>query len=263
MVRKRLILVLLAPAFVAAILVGPLAEIGRADFTLTGTQQLTVNTNLGGVGGLYDQSQATVVPGGYLDTIWAYDDSTANVSGGTVHGGGTSNNSTLNVYSGLVNDDWWEWNNSTVNVSGGTVVALHPYDSSTANVSGGSVGIFMTNNTSIANVTGGSVTTYLAAYDSSTVNLSGGSINALYAYDASTVIFNATNFQLGQGLSLNGNQVLGTGILSGDWANGTAWTVDIMENDSGVNILVPEPATMGLLAVGLAALVARRRQASN
>ena len=68
------------------------------------------------------------------------------------------------------------------------------------------------------------------------------------------------SFRPGGGLALDGTRVLGTGILSGEWFDGTRWTVNIAENAPGASIIaVPEPTTLVLLVIGGLALIRRRR----
>jgi len=51
---------------------------------------------------------------------------------------------------------------------------------------------------------------------------------------------------------------LGTGTLSGEWLDGTPWTVNILSNYPTARILaIPEPATFLLL--GLGAVMLRRK----
>ena len=134
---------------------------------------------------------------------------------------------------------------SILDMTGGSVESLSSYDSSVVNLFGGTVGVAPGHS--------------LYAYDSSTANLFGGSVSAVYAYDTSTVAFVAQDFQFGEGLSLDGNRVLGTGVLSGEWFDGTAWTITIAQNDSTASIrATPEPATLSLLAVGVGAVYFKR-----
>jgi len=82
-------------------------------------------------------------------------------------------------------------------------------------------------------------------------------VNYLYAYGYSEVTFYGRNFDYGSGLTLDGNRVLGTGTLSGEWLDGTPWALNILGNSSTATILVPEPATLFLL--GLGAVMLRKR----
>ena len=96
--------------------------------------------------------------------------------------------------------------------------SLYSYGSSSVNVSGGEVN-------------------HLKSRDLSTVYISGGAISDLSAEDSSTVTFGARDFRFGDGLTLNGELVLGTGLLSGEWLDGTRWVVDIGLNDPTATIL--------------------------
>ena len=115
--------------------------------------------------------------------------------------------------------------------------------------------------TSVMDCSTGSMAYVLSANDSSTVNISGGKLGALNARETSTVTFIGEDFVLGERLSLEGQKLLGTGVLSGKWLDGTPWSVNISANADGATILlVPEPATLSLLALGGLALIRRRRR---
>jgi len=88
-------------------------------------------------------------------------------------------------------------------------------------------------------------------------------VNHLYAGGTSVITFHARDFRTHGGLWLDGDRVLGTGgALTGEWFDGTSWAVDIPDNQATATILViPEPATLLLLAMGGLALLRRRRVA--
>ena len=231
------------------ILSAPLSGVSRADqINLSGNQQMTMPSYPGKSMRFFltDQSQLFCVGGGGPEVgVFPYGNSILNMSGGIIDGINSSGNATVNMYGGN-NYDMYITGNSTANISGGFIEnLLGVYNTSTANISGG-------------------VIEFLTAQDTSIVNISGGFFEhdgSVSAYGG-TVIFYGKDFQLGQSLSLSGEQVLGTGTLSGEWADGTPWSVNIAGNAGGADIVlseIPEPATMGLLAVGLAALMARRR----
>jgi hypothetical protein len=200
-------------------LLGPLAQKGRGDFVLLNDEQLTVNS-YHYQGTLFDTSHVFIVPGGSVHTLGACNYSVVDISGGSILD--------LNAY-----------NFSAVEISGGNVNTLDTYNSSTASISGGSI-------------------TGLYPHDSSTVGISGGSITQLAAYDYSVVTLYGQNFCVGGGLAFDGERVLGTGILSGEWMDGTRWVVNILTNRLTATILaIPEPAT--LLLLGLGAVMVRKR----
>jgi len=88
------------------------------------------------------------------------------------------------------------------------------------------------------------------------VTVSGG----LETCHTSQVNFSARTFILGSGLTLDGQRILGTGILGGEWFDGTNWSVEIYQNDPNATILAtPEPATLCLLVLGGSALLRRRK----
>ena len=74
------------------------------------------------------------------------------------------------------------------------------------------------------------------------------------------MVFHATDFVLAGRLTLDGQKVLGTGELSGKWFDGTPWSIRISQHDATATILVPEPATIGLLAAGCVTLLRGRRE---
>jgi len=122
-------------------------------------------------------------------------------------------------------------------VSGGTVYSLYAYDSSVVDISGGNETWLSAYNSSTTNISGGSVSGCFSAYDSSTVNISGGYISNLYAKGSSLTIFYGQNFHGFLGLVLNGDHVLCEGVLSGEWMDGTLWSVNIQQNDPTATIL--------------------------
>jgi len=68
------------------------------------------------------------------------------------------------------------------------------------------------------------------------------------------------------GLTLDGDRVLGTGLLTGKWFDGTSWAIPIQKHDLGATIrVVPEPSTLVLLSIGAGGLLvfAWRRRSGN
>jgi hypothetical protein len=180
------------------------------------------------------------------------------ISGGDVTGLNALDFSTVDMSGGSVYS-LRAWNSSDMNVSGGSMTYIGAYNSSTANISGGSMAYFSASDSSTANISAESVNylqaynssvvdifsaymNYLEAYHSSTVNIFGGSMAYLSAYDSSTVILHGRNFRAANGLVLDGERVLGTGILGGEWFDGTWWAVNIAYNEPTATILTTESA---------------------
>jgi hypothetical protein len=306
-----------AAAVAALVVAAPLAREARGDFALWNDAQLTVNT-YHSYGIVYDESQAHLVSGGSVGSLYAHDRGSVDISGGplwNVYGLYARNSSSVRVMSagrvqllcayhsstveisgGLVSDLYardsssvqvmsgcseflYAYNSSTVDISGGAVLyfygydsssicmsrgeaySIETYDSSAAHISGGHNDLgLIANNSSTVDISGGYVSC-LTARHSSAVDISGGTIDYLWALGTSVVTFDAQDFRLGPGLWVDGDRVLGTGILSGEWFDGTPWAVNIFTNDPGATILaIPEPATLCLLAVGGLAVIRRRMQ---
>jgi len=193
----------------------------------------------GGFDNLYANDTSTVVTpyDGYVGYLYPYETSTVTVSGASV------------VY-------LHTYDTSTVAVSGASVRDLSAYGTSTVAVSGASVDYVDTYGTSSVDISGGRVD-YVYTNETSTVDISGGSFYVLGAQDSSTVTLHGYDFQPTDGLSLDGNKVVGTGVLTGKWSDGTQWSISISVHDVWANIYTPEPATLALLALGGLAVLRR------
>ncbi len=232
-------------------------SLAEADFVLWNDEQFTVNT-FHSQGVLYDNSNASIISGGHVGNLYAYNFSTLTIPGasppiGRVDNLYTYDSSTVVISWGIMDDlDIYDsstidisgvsmgslnaWDSSTVDISGGTMDDLDTYDSSTIDISGGSMGSLNAYNSSTVDISGGSMGS-LNAYNSSTVDISGGSMESLSAYYG-TVTFHVRDFRIGGGLSLiYGDRLMGMGILSGEWFDGTRWTVDI-EYIASTNIIL-------------------------
>jgi hypothetical protein len=192
------------------------------QFVLWDDEELTVNSSHS-MGTLFDRSRATIVSGGWMGFLYAHDSSSVDMSGGDIR----------NLYA---------YNFSDVDISGGSIGnSLYAYDSSTVDISGGSVDSYLcAHDSSTVDISGGSVDSYLYAYEYSVVNISGGFIANLKAGNSSAVTFYGRDFLASDGLVLDGNRVLGTGVLSGQWMDRTPWMV---------NIILNNPSTATILAI--------------
>jgi hypothetical protein len=208
-----------AHLFIVAVLalLGPLVQKGRGDFVLLNDEQFTVNS-YHRQGTLYDISRAFIVLGGRVDSLYAY------------------NYSTVGVSVGSISYDLSAYDFSTVDISGGSVSSLSAHGYSDVDISCGSTHYLYAYSSTTVDICGGYVE-WLYARDFSIVDISGGSVSYLSACDSSTVIFYGQNFLATDGLILDGQRVLGTGILGGKWFDGTRWAVNISTNDPTATIL--------------------------
>jgi hypothetical protein len=267
------------------LLVGLSAPAASAFF-LTGTQHLDVTTsNTNGI--LYDNSTADILAGGYIETAYVNDSALLSVrrpSGSAVgtakmynfgtthfHSGYTHyvyvyDSSTLLVSGGSLYHVYLN-QNSHGSIFGGSVSGLWTYDNSTLSVQGGSISNLFPRNNAIISIKGGTISS-ISALGNAAISLSGGSPNNIAAGGSSTFIFHASDFRVTGGLSLSQidliggvpqYRVVGTGVLTGTWADGSGFITNITTN-SGSIYAVPEPATVSLLAMGLAVVVAKRRR---
>ena len=290
--QKRRITMYVSLVVAVLILSGPLASEGRGDFTLWNDEQLTVNTVLpDSTGTLFDRGHVRIVSGGYVQTIYAYDQSTVTTSGGTVSNVLAYSTSTVDVSSGEI-PSLRARGASSVSISGGWVDRVYAYDTVKLDISGGLMDYVAANDTTGLNISGGSMDDVFAygttdmsdgavedfyaygtanmsggsviRFDSrsgSVVEISGGSIINFAAHNNSTTTFDVRDFRLGEGLTLDADRLLGEGRLSCEWFDGTRWTTNIVSNPSGATILIiPEPTTLILLATGALAVLRRRRR---
>ncbi len=212
----------------------------------------------------YDNSTANV-SNGSISFLYSYNTSTVNISGGNLVRPQSWNSSIMNISGGTISNYLDSHDTCTTNVSGGTIRYLRLYDTSTANISGGnvdtvqdfnsctleisggSVGELQSWNSSIMNISGGTISNHLYAAETSTVNISGGNINELRVVDSSNVILNGYEFVLGTGLSWDGDsrKILGHGVLTGKWYDGTSWSTIIHRyGETATIMLITKPSTV-------------------
>jgi hypothetical protein len=232
------------------------------DFTLSDQEHLDVFTSYTN-GTLLQSSNTEIFPGGRIDNLLTYDSSRVILSGGRISTLWTFGTSYATISDGFI-DDFGAAGNSTVFFSGGGIgQQFNAMQNSTVFFSDGSTSYLGTAGNSRIEISGGTIGGWdiwggLFADGASIVDISGGLIDYLHARQSSTTTLYGSNFQLSEGLSLIGNELFGTGILSGNWNNGNAWEINIYQHDSSASIfLVPEPAAVLLL--GLGGLLIRKR----
>ena len=246
----------------------------RGDFVLWNSEQMEIDT-LHTKGTLYDQSKVSITTGGRVVVLYAYDDSEVEVYDGgnggnrdvqTFYGYG---NSRMVVYDGSVAD---VISYGSISIEGGSIKHVDAYGgidvsggmltwdsyvlNSFANISGGSVYGLNAWDNSTVNVSGGVITSL--TIKNSIANISGGSIEHLSSSQFSDTTFIGSDFRLGDGLSLDGDQVVGAGRLSGEWYDGTRWITSLAVHSTATVTLTPEPATLLLLAFGSVLMLRRK-----
>jgi len=192
-------------------------------------------------------SSGQILDGEEWNNVHIYNDDTiVDMLGGLVDSIGTHDTSTVNITGGHVNT-LVALELSTSNISDGFVYGLDACDYSIVNLYG-NADLFAprVRNFGTLNMTGGSVD-HLGAIDSGIINLYGGIISdRLISCDSSVV--NIYGYDL---LKTNTGGKYDYGQVSGFWANGTAFTIDLngFETYSHIN-LIPEPSTLILFAIG-------------
>jgi len=218
------------------------------------------------------------IRGGNTYRINALENSTVEMTGGRTQVLNMANTSTFNLFGGEVEMVVHSFDSSVVNMHGGSTPNLWVHDTGSANVfdgwidtvqaldasetsiKGGDVDGMAASRNSTVRLSGGTVNS-MSTYDDATVFLSGGNLNYLRVREDSQVTFVAGEFILGDGLWLQDEELMGTGILNGTWYDGTMWRTNILVNEqTGTILLTPEPAS--LLLMGLGGLALRRRKRS-
>jgi hypothetical protein len=235
---------------------------------------------------LDNRTTVNILPGGSITggfEQWAYGIdsyfSSVNVSGGSVKGGTvvgelgwadgiSAVHGEINIYSGSVTggtlpsiDAGWAHGISstfsTISIFGGSVTGgLGQYPEgfaegissgeSTINVFGGNIaGIKLSRGT--LNINGGSIDDDITILDS-IVNIYGGNINnSIYVYRSSVNIY-GSGFNYALGLINDAS-----GVLTGTLADGTLLNLPFNQDSSRI-IIIPEPTTLILFAIGGIAL---------
>jgi len=199
----------------------------------------------------YFYSSGQILPGEHWNNVYIYnDDTVVDMLGGGADGIGTYDASTVNILGGYVST-LSTLDLSTANVSGGYVYILGAMGQSTATFSGLAAGMsFGVEDSATLNVTGGMVDA-VGAMEQGTLNLRGGVVSdCLGARDLSTV--NIFGYNLAKAPT---GGTYGYGVVSGYWWDETPFTINLngSETYSRIN-LIPEPATLLLLAFGAFAL---------
>ena len=205
---------------------------GGISYIIDGSKYLNAGVILGDAG-----THADVIDYARLNTLYAYDTATVEMSGGHI-----------NYY-------------------------LKSYDEALITLTGGSVEYYLASyNNSRVVMTGGSAG-HPKAYDNSEITISGGSVENNFAvYQNGKIYINGYDIRLNDTPLANGDRLSYFGVFSngvykgaitGKWHDGTSFSANIwIDRNSPYAvkadiIVIPEPAAMALL--GLGALILRRK----
>jgi len=209
--------------------------LGGPSFTLTGSDSLTVIIAYD-QGELYDSSSANIQIGGSVGLASAYDNSNVTLSGGSMNKLSAYGNTTVHLASGSITLLTLS-DSSNLTAMDGSIGEIYSDGTSSMQMSGGSVEILSTYGSSIASISGGAVTDYLGAWGNSELELSGGTIDYLDAGGYSSTTVYGYGWSLTGTLNIAGNQLFGTGTLSGFWDDGTSWSTLIGYNPETSTII--------------------------
>jgi len=136
-------------------------------------------------------------------------------------------------------------------MAGGSIsTSIHLSDSSSLEITDGNVNWADTNADGSIYITGG-VINGLSAIDNSTIDMSGGVVGGLNARHNSTVSIYGYDVYGTSGLELVDGKVVGIGLLSGKWKDGTAFAINISENaETAIIQVIPEPTSILILGLG-------------
>lgn len=139
--------------------------------------------------GMY--TTVNVLAGGTIPATYklkGYNNSSLNISGGSVYGLSAYDNTLVNISSGSMDSSLCAYDSSIVNISGGWANSSNAYGNSHIVVSNGATNYLYAHENGQITMSDGSVNTNLSAHDSGKIQMSGGSVrSALQAIGSSQV----------------------------------------------------------------------------
>jgi hypothetical protein len=216
----------------------------------------------------YESSQVRIV-GGSIWYLWSHDFSQVNIYGGFISYLQSYGSSQVDI-SGGSTPEFYTRDSSQVDISRGSIGALYCYDSSQVDIFDGSIKELHSGYSSQVNISGGSIKEDLISAGNSQVNISGGSIGGdLELWWQSVIQIIGSNFAV-DGKPFGYGEL--TSIFGGlpryePWRNltGALASGELIDTDFRIGhdariILIPEPASVLLMVVGLTILTLRRKK---
>jgi hypothetical protein len=210
----------------------------------------------------YDDGGNHVISGNYSGNTYLLDSSIANIpgtnfilnEGGTVQAVLGYNNSTIQITGGTITGNLDAHNNTVIEITGGTMSSyVNALDNSCITISGGVLN------------------EQVRVWNSSTINIRGGQFTKYITADDGNIYLFGSGFKVGDVDLHNGDNLRNFGVLDsyGMWLKGNVTgtllngsTINtnfyILNNTDAAIFIVPEPAT--LLLLGLGVVIARRKR---
>ena len=217
-----------------------------------------------------DQITTVNVTGGQIGTLFGYNDSVVNVTGGTFrpnyYNYHPENNDGDDIFLAPYLYSIYVEDFSTLNYYGADLYSVSCADESTTNIFDGRVSLFLLGDSEI-NITGGEISgigwaqSFSSSECASHLSISGGTFSGKVSFidDCVADIYGYGFVYDPDGWTSDDPRIgfgSGGGQLRGFWEDGTAFSMDFLDapfNDSysHVNLhVIPEPATLSLLTLG-------------
>ena len=235
MVTKKIITILVAVLLVSA---ANARAVTDKDFYSNGVIQHGDEYSNVGVYDTVGDHTIVDMTGGTVDSLCAHHESIVNVSGGDIATLRSRDSSSVNVFGCSIYELYADdrgtvhiWDNAHVDI-------LRTRSDSMTTVAGGTLGLISASRFGSVNLIGGLIYDYLAAGDSGIINIYG---------------YHLTKIDTG------GHY--GSGFVSGEWLDKTAFNIDLSGPGTYSRIIfheIPEPATVLLIVIGSVCLGKRR-----
>lgn len=261
-----------------------LAEGGRVTGSIVAYNTSSVQISGGSVPFLQgtDNSTISMIDGEIGGILRAWGNSTVNFSGGSIGDRlWIKDQSFVTMNGGTVLNDVYVQMDSKAYISNGSIEEIYTTQNGQLSLSGGSVRYLWTEDNSSITITGGLITDDLYVSDDSTVSMAGGEIaDILYVRNNGILYLEGSDFQVVDDYGLTTELSPGdtfksvlelneygsySGTLTGTLSDGSLMDNYFVIYETGLYggdcdiVIIPEPATLSLLALG-AFLAGRRKR---